>query len=173
MNRSTEPDSLRVSLEPHLAETLRPLIDIIPVPLSSELSQLLEIGSSSQSTTPTIPYALLQSISRWVRTEVGERALKSKDPPLDPLDYNMVPLLAGTRTSPNKKFPLLSHTSTPSESAPREISDRKAIIAVLNTLLSVVCTGAATWWAAQRTGWRDEWVRNHLGLVSIRGYARF
>ncbi|KAI0285862.1 hypothetical protein BGY98DRAFT_1092694 [Russula aff. rugulosa BPL654] len=85
------------------------------------------------------------------------RALRSKNPPLDPLTYNMVSLLAGTRTSPNKKFPQLSHSSDRSENAARDISDRRAIIAVLNALLSVICTGAAAWWAAQRTGWRDEW----------------
>jgi hypothetical protein len=52
----------------------------------------------------------------------------------------------------------LSHPSDRSENVARDISDRRAIIAVLNALLSVICTGAATWWAAQRTGWRDEWV---------------
>jgi len=51
---------------------------------------------------------------------------------------------------------------TRSEGVAREISDRRAIIAVLNAILSVICTGAAAWWAAQRTGWRDEWVREHL-----------
>jgi len=60
-------------------------------------------------------------------------------------------------SSPDKKFPQLSHSSDRSENAARDISDRKAIIAVLNALLSVICTGAATWWAAQRTGLRDEW----------------
>ena len=72
----------------------------------------------------------------------------------------MVALLAGTRTSPDKKFPQLPHSLTRAESAARDIGDRRAIIAVLNALLSVICTGAATWWAAQRTGWRDEWVRD-------------
>ena len=156
MSRPPQPDDLSVSLEPHLIEILRPLVNTIPAPLSAELSPLL--SETSSSTTSTISYALLQSISRWARTEEAARALRSKGPPLDPLAYNMVALLAGTRTSPDKKFPQLPHSSTRIESAARDIGDRKAIIAVLNALLSVICTGAATWWAAQRTGWRDEWV---------------
>ncbi|KAH9036382.1 hypothetical protein EDB85DRAFT_1862227 [Lactarius pseudohatsudake] len=153
--------NLRVSLEPHLVETLRPLIGSTPSRLSEDLSTLLpdESSSASQSTTPPpmIPYALLQSISKWARTEEGETALKSTNPPLDPLAYSMVALLAGARTSPDKKFPTLPRVPSRLEGAAREISDKRAIIAVLNAVLTVICTGAAAWWAAQRTGWRDEW----------------
>jgi hypothetical protein len=164
MSGPPPPENLSVSLEPHLIEILRPLLDTIPASLSASLSPLLSETTSSSSSTPTIPYALLLSISRWARTEEAARALRSKNPPLDPLTYNMVSLLAGTRTSPNKKFPQLSHSSDRSENAARDISDRRAIIAVLNALLSVICTGAAAWWAAQCTGWRDEWV----GLTLLR-----
>ncbi|KAH9004706.1 hypothetical protein EDB86DRAFT_3038165 [Lactarius hatsudake] len=152
--------NLRVSLKPHLVETLRPLIGSTPSHLSEELSTLLPDESSSASqamTPPMIPYALLQSISKWARTEEGETALKSTNPPLDPLAYSMVALLAGARTSPDKKFPTLPRVPSRSEGAAREISDKRAIIAVLNAVLTVICTGAAAWWAAQRTGWRDEW----------------
>jgi hypothetical protein len=172
MSRPPQPDNLSVSLEHHLIGILRPLLDTIPAPLSAELSPLLSETTSSSSSTPTIPYALLLSISRWTRTEEAARALRLKNPPLDPLAYNMVSLLAGTRTSPNKKFPQLSHSSDRSENARRNISDKKAIIAVLNALLSVICTGAATWWAAQRTGWRDEWVSLTL-LRFVRPYTRY
>lgn len=157
---SREPIPLSVSLEPHLVETLRPLVGSTSPHLSVELSKLLpdENSAASQLTgSPMIPYALLQSISKWARTEEGKTALESKDPPLDPLAYSMVALLAGARTSPDKKFPALPRVPTRSEGAAREISDRRAIVAVLNALLSVICTGAAVWWAAQRTGWRDEW----------------
>jgi TMEM199 family protein len=151
-------NDLDVSLESHLILTLRPLLDIIPAPLSEKLSQCLEAAN------PTISYTLLQSISRWVRTEEGKSALRSKVPPLDPLNYNMVSLLAGSRTSPDKKFP-----SSParSDGIAREISDRRSIIAVLNSLLSVICTGAATWWATQRTSWRDEWVCSHHWAMTM------
>ncbi|KAH9967285.1 hypothetical protein BC827DRAFT_1123603 [Russula dissimulans] len=153
--RPPHSDHLRISLEPHLVELLRPLVDAVPAPLSAELEPLLSEQASSP--TPTISYALLRSISRWARTEEAASTLKSKDPPLDLLSYDMVSLLAGTRTSPDKKFPQFPQPSTRSEIAARDISDRRAILAVLNALLSVICTGAAVWWAAQRTGWRDEW----------------
>jgi hypothetical protein len=177
MSRPPQPDDLSVSLEPHLIEILRPLVDTVPAPLSADLSPLLS-ETASCSSTPTISYALLQSVSRWARTEEAARALRSKNPPLDPLAYNMVALLAGTRTSPDKKFPQLPHSPTRVESAARDIGDRRAIIAVLNALLSVICTGAATWWAAQRTGWRDEWVRDPvtfgmvLSFLTLRSKSR-
>ena len=161
--RSPMTRELHVSLEPHLVQALRPLIGSTPSHLSAELSKLLPDESSD--TSPTISYALLQSISKWTRTEEGETTLKSKDPPLDPLAYSMVALLAGTRTSPDKKFPAFPRVPTRSEDAAREISDRRAIVAVLNAILSVICTGAAVWWAAQHTGWRDEWVRNTCSLA--------
>lgn len=155
-------EGLHVSLEPHLVELLRPLVDAIPASLSAELSPLL--SETAGPSTPMISYTLLHSISRWARSDEGERALKSKDPPLDPMAYNMVALLAGTCTSPGKKFPPMSRSPARSETAARNVSDRRAIIAVLNALLSVICTGAAVWWAAQRLGWRDEWV----GTIFVR-----
>ena len=170
---ASEPN---VSLEPHLVETLRPLIGSIPSHLSVELSNVLpdESSSTSQLTTspPVIPYALLRSVSKWARTEEGETSLKSKNPPLDPLSYSMIALLAGVRTSPEKKFPTLPRVPTRSEGVAREISDRRAIVAVLNAVLSVICTGAAAWWAAQRTGWRDEWVRDTCGLAGTADDVR-
>lgn len=165
MSVTPQPNILRVSLEPHLVEKLRPLVHAIPAPLSAELTPLL--SETTSSPTPTISYALLFSLSKWARTEEGMRELKSNDPPLDPLAYSMVALLAGTRTSPDKKFPQLSPSPSRAESVARNISDRRAVIAVLNALLSVICTGAASWWATQRTGWRDEWVRvERMRLVS-------
>ena len=162
MSAAPQPNILRVSLEPHLVEKLRPLVLAIPAPLSAELTPLLSEATSSSSSAPTrtISHALLSSLSKWTRTEEGTRELKSKDPPLDPRAYSMVALLAGTRTSPDKKFPQPPPSSrSGSSTVARDISDRRAVIAVLNALLSVICTGAAIWWAAQRTGWRDEWVR--------------
>ena len=170
MSAAPQPNILRVSLEPHLVEKLRPLVLAIPAPLSAELAPLLSEATSSSSSAPapapartptrTISHALLSSLSKWARTEEGTRELESRDPPLDPLAYSMVALLAGTRTSPDRKFPQPPPPSrSGSSTAARDISDRRAVIAVLNALLSVICTGAATWWAAQRTGWRDEWVR--------------
>ncbi|KAI0731288.1 hypothetical protein C8Q76DRAFT_599139, partial [Earliella scabrosa] len=149
---------LNVSLEDHLVDALRPLRALLPEALAAELSHVLD----NASTPPTIPYALLTAISHWSRSSPGQRALASHAPPLRVQDYSIVALLAGTRTSPERKFP---RTSTPnhlldlsSQSAQRrELGDRRAVTAVLNALLSVLGSGFATWWAADRLAWRNEW----------------
>ncbi|KAF8497870.1 hypothetical protein F5888DRAFT_1696141, partial [Russula emetica] len=58
------------------------------------------------------------------RTEEAAKALRPKNPSLDSLAYNMVSLLAGTHTSPDKKFPQLSRSSDRSESAILAIQGR-------------------------------------------------
>lgn len=73
----------------------------------------------------------------------------------------MVALLAGTRTSPEKSFPHMPVKPEASEEARRELNDRRAVTAVLNALLSVIGSGVATWWAADKLGWKQEWVRLH------------
>lgn len=69
----------------------------------------------------------------------------------------MVSLLAGTRTSPEKKFP--AYVAKDPESERRHAAnDKKAVSTVVNGVLSVAGTGFATWWASERTGLRLEWV---------------
>ena len=86
----------------------------------------------------------------------------------------MVALLAGTRTSPERVFPPVDPSLTlqndPLEIRRRELSDRRAVTALLNALLSIAGAGVATWWAADRLGWRNEWVRLlfHLPPVTPR-----
>ena len=75
----------------------------------------------------------------------------------------MISLLAGTCTSPEKRFPPYI-PSDPLEERRRAIDDRKAISTVMNAVLSVVGTGAATWWATDRTGLKLEWVSRMLLL---------
>ena len=78
----------------------------------------------------------------------------------------MLALLAGTRTSPGRRFPATDPGATPDPQAARrrELSDRRAVTALANALLSVGGAGVATWWAADRLHWRNEWVRplSHL-----------
>jgi hypothetical protein len=70
----------------------------------------------------------------------------------------MIALLAGTTTSPERKFPLVVPQSViAEEERKRQIADRKAITAVVNALLSIAGSGVATWFVAER--WRYEWVR--------------
>ena len=139
---------LTVSLEPHLLDSLTPLIPLVPTVLHEKLSEDL--------TRPEISYLLLLQVSQWSRTEDGATALKSVD--LDPLSYTMVSLLAGTRTSPSKSFPKYTPSESPDAIARREWSDRRAITAIVNSVLSVGCSGGAAWWAADKSGWQDEWV---------------
>lgn len=76
----------------------------------------------------------------------------------------MIALLAGTRTSPERKFPAgspvtrLDGRALSIEDVKRNLDDRRAVTAVLNALLSILGSGAATWWAAERLAWKDEWV---------------
>ncbi len=76
----------------------------------------------------------------------------------------MVALLAGTRTSPERKFPSMPVSTGEGDEAARkrELGDRRAVTAVFNVLLSILGSGLATWWAAGRLAWRDEWVRPHF-----------
>jgi len=71
----------------------------------------------------------------------------------------MVSLLAGTRTSPEKNFPKSGMTDTvdPEQEAERDRNDRRAISALLNALLSIIGSGVAVWWAADRLHWKAEW----------------
>ncbi|RPD64275.1 hypothetical protein L226DRAFT_377631 [Lentinus tigrinus ALCF2SS1-7] len=160
-----------VSLEDHLAHTLRPLLTLLPEPLAEQLIQVLDNAppTPSPGTPPphgymcpplacTISYDLLAAISKWSRSPAGQHALASHQPLLPAQDYSIVALLAGARTSPDRKFPHLPTSTAQDEAAHRrELGDRRAVTAVLNALLSIIGSGLATWWAAGRLAWRDEW----------------
>ncbi len=155
-----QPD-ITVSLEPHLLETLTPLPPILPPSLSSALSATL---SRLPSPTPEISYALLSEISQWSRTPSGQTLLKSNN--FDPNSYLLVSLLAGAKTSPASKFPNYKRPADQEEDATRKVKDRKEITAILNSLLSIGATGFAVWWAADKSGWRDEWVSLTFPLLN-------
>lgn len=158
-------DDLTVSLEPHLLESLRNVQSRLSPPLSEKIAAYTSPSSSSEkaSDVPTIPYKLLLNLSQWARSPAGLSALKEPPlpnvPALDSADYTMISLLAGTTTSPNRRFPAQVPTKDAAEDAKRQLNDRRAIVAVINALLSVAGTGGAVWWAAGSIGWRDEWVR--------------
>ena len=90
---------LNVSLERHLLHLLYPLPQIVP----EELEQKLRLYVN-ESPPSTIPYSVLQAISRWSRTTTGTTALNYSSPSLDPHAYSMISLLAGAVTSPEGKF---------------------------------------------------------------------
>ncbi|KAG0709193.1 hypothetical protein DFH29DRAFT_978773 [Suillus ampliporus] len=140
---------LNVSLEHHLLEALNPLSTILPDDLATELSAFISPSSSA-----VIPYNVLLKISQWSRSPAGLKTLQSSS--LDPQSYSMVSLLAGTRTSPEKKFPAYL-AKDPQAERRQAADDRKAVSTVINGVLSVAGAGFATWWAGERTGLRLEW----------------
>ncbi|EIN03803.1 hypothetical protein PUNSTDRAFT_77520 [Punctularia strigosozonata HHB-11173 SS5] len=158
---------LSVSLEPHLVHALQPLVPLLPGATATKLRALLkdvtnlshdEQGEPGSLRTKTIPYALLASISQWTRSSDGRAALAGHEPPLDPRAYEMIALLAGARTSPDKTFPkFVPKEREEMERMKRATNDRKVITALLNALLSILGCGFATWYAARTLRWREEW----------------
>jgi hypothetical protein len=149
---------LNVSLEDHTMKSLKPLTSLLPEELRSQLSTLLDRPVQA-ATAPAIPHALLRSISGWARSDQGRGALGSHEPKLNPRDYDMIALLAGTKTSPEKHFPATSGNWNNAEmERRRDISDRKTLTNVINALLSVGGCGVAVWYASGVAGWRNEWV---------------
>ncbi|KAL1696556.1 hypothetical protein GGG16DRAFT_120812 [Schizophyllum commune] len=141
----TVPD-LTVSLEPHLLDTLRSLRTSVPPGLAADLKPYLATPPPS-----TIPYAILLCISQWAR------AADLQSLGLNPSDYTMISLLAGTRTAPDAKLGKYVPPQSAEDAAAQGVRDRKAITALLNALLSVGGAAFAAWWAADKTGWRNEW----------------
>ncbi|KAI5832259.1 hypothetical protein K523DRAFT_325865 [Schizophyllum commune Tattone D] len=141
----TAPD-LTVSLELHLLDTLRPLRTRVPPPLAADLEPYLATPPPS-----TVPYALLLRISQWAR------AADLQSLGLNPSDYTMISLLAGTRTAPDAKLGKYVPPQSAEDAAAQGVRDRKAITALLNALLSIGGAAFAAWWAADKTGWRNEW----------------
>ncbi|KAJ8469817.1 hypothetical protein ONZ45_g16762 [Pleurotus djamor] len=69
----------------------------------------------------------------------------------------MISLLAGTTTSPDKKFPAYTPPEDPLLGALRQKRERKAITTVINGVVSVLGTGIGVWWISDKTGFKDEW----------------
>jgi hypothetical protein len=153
---TTASKGLSVSLEPHLVDALKQVQGLLPEELKAELTDYV-----AEPAKPIIPYELLQNVSQWSRTPGGKDKLDFKS--LNPQDYSMVSLLAGTTTSPEKTFGDYTPPATPEKQASDRARDRKAITALVNSLFSIFGAGFAAWWGADRTGWRDEYVRRvHL-----------
>ena len=156
-----------ISFTHDLANRLEPLKRILPPHLAAPIPSLPPLSSPSKTatpsdfvttTTPLVPYSLLYSISKWTRTEEGAAALSASS--LNPRSYEMVSLLAGSITSPERIFPPhKAEENDPLADARREINDRKAVVTLINALLSIGGSGVATWYATGVAGWRNEWVR--------------
>ncbi|KAJ4498922.1 hypothetical protein C8R41DRAFT_755987 [Lentinula lateritia] len=143
--------SVNVSLETHLVSALEPLLFITDASLSIRLAQHLSDPRG------IIPYDILLSVSRWSRSATGSSALRACSPPLDPNSYTMIALLAGTTTSPERKFGPYQPPQEPERLVAQEKRERKAITTIINGVLSIIGSGAAAWIGSERTNWRQEW----------------
>ncbi|KAG6813818.1 hypothetical protein H0H92_006762 [Tricholoma furcatifolium] len=144
-------DDLNISLESHLIDSLRDLETIVSQDIADTLSPYL-----ASTPPPTIPYAVLRTVSQWAQS-TGLENLRSHTPPLDPHAYSMIALLAGTTTSPERNFGTYAPPPDAEELATARTAERKSITALLNGLLSVFGAGFAVWWAADKLRWKDEW----------------
>jgi len=140
--------NLRVSLEPHLVESLTPLQAILPKELAEQVAQSLLAS--------TIPYDTVIEISKWSRSEPGQKALDAHS--LNHGDYNTISLLAGAKTAPDGKFGDYTPPPDPATVEKGKARERKAITTLVNGVFSVLGVGFAAWWASERTGWIHEWV---------------
>ncbi|KAL0953517.1 hypothetical protein HGRIS_004741 [Hohenbuehelia grisea] len=144
------PGDINVSLEQHLIDTLDPLQPLLPPELTSQLQSYI-----AEPRSRTIPYDILLQISKWTRQPNNRDALDAAK--LDLHAYNMVSLLAGATTSPERNFPPAPPSIDPAEEAANRKYERKALTALVNALLSIGGSAAAAWWASDKTGWSDEW----------------
>ncbi|KAG5721343.1 hypothetical protein E4T56_gene13000 [Termitomyces sp. T112] len=151
MSNVKPTDNLNISLEPHLVDALRDLRPVVPHDLADTLSQY-----TASTPPPTIPYSVLRSVSQWAST-TGRETLRLRSPPLDPHAYSMVTLLAGTTTSPERNFGTYVPPQDPEEIEAAKSAERKSITSLLNGLLSVLGSGFAVWWAADKLRWKNEW----------------
>jgi len=158
MNTSTH--DINVSLEPHLVQSLARIFPFLRIELVNEVEKYI-----ADPPPPIIPYKTLYAVSQWARTEQGMKSLNSNA--MDPHSYTMISLLAGTTTSPERKFGDYIPPKEPEEIEANRIRERKAITALLNALLSIGGVGFAGWWAADRTGWKNEWVCTPLLTLTV------
>lgn len=154
---SDDTSNLNVSLEPHLIDTLEPLLTVLPNPLADELN-----GYISDTPKGIIPYSTLLAISQWSRTPEGKEKLHTHTPPLNPSSFMMVSLLAGVKTSPERNFGTYKPPPQPEQLAEQQKRERKEITAILNALLSIFGVGFSAWWAADKLHWKEQWVRCSL-----------
>ena len=78
---------------------------------------------------------------------------------MKPHDYSMISLLVGTTSSPEGKFGAYVPPKGPEQIEAERLNERKSITTLINALLSIGGVAFAAWWAADKTGWKNEWVQ--------------
>ncbi|KAF8920776.1 hypothetical protein CPB85DRAFT_1428824 [Mucidula mucida] len=140
---SVTAPNVNISFEPHLADILVPLRSVLP----GELAGQLDAHHPLRVPSVDIPMG-----------SIPDRLVGMKGSPLlDPKDYSMIALLAGTVTSPERKFGSYQPPPDPEVIAAQNNEERKQITTLVNALLSVGGSAFAALWASQHTGWKYEW----------------
>jgi len=152
---------ITVSVPPHLKETLihlKKCEEDIPAPLHKTLHDFLNSiwGTENDSaSTPEIEYDMLYQISRWAQSEGGKSSLHSHG--LDASDFLLVSLLSGVTSLPSTNPPPYNpDDGDPKKASRRAAQDRRAIVALLNALFSILGVGVGSFWIAGSAGWKLE-----------------
>ena len=150
---------VNVSLEDHLLENLRGILPLLPEAIRPSLEKYV------REPRPHIPYSILANVSKWSRTDEGRATLEAKD--LNEASYTTVALLAGTLTSPERKFGDYVPPKDADEIAVEQARERKLITALANSVLSIAGVGVGVFWASEKIGWKNEWVCPHLCYLGL------
>ncbi|KAG8997777.1 hypothetical protein FRB94_007460 [Tulasnella sp. JGI-2019a] len=152
-----------VSVPSHLHDSLATLLAPNLLPESLLLLLQTHVKPSTDASATEIPYDTLRQISQWAQTEPGRVSLKNNT--LNPSDYTMIAMLAGTLSSPSAKLAPYKRPLSPEEEAMVKSKERKAISALLNGFLSTIAVGVAMWWLGGSISMRTD----HKVLLSVLG----
>lgn len=142
-------EEINISLEEHLREYLKAIQFILPEELKQTLS-----GYISEPSSAHIPHSVLLKISQWARRDQGREKLEKAN--LDANEYSMISLLAGTLTSPERKFGAYIPPMEPEDVEAERRREKKAITALANGVLSVGGVAVGTYLASDKMGWTNE-----------------
>ncbi|KAF8318731.1 hypothetical protein DL93DRAFT_2132971 [Clavulina sp. PMI_390] len=145
------PSVTPVSLLEHLHEILLPLTTLPATPAELRDDLQTYVKPQLSDSAPEIPYDLLLRTSRWSNTAGAKLALK--DASLDPGDFMMISLLAGSVTSPKAVLGAYTPPPTALEVRRAAVKDRRAVIALINAIFSIVGVAVAAWKASSTAGW--------------------
>jgi len=153
--------TITVSVPPYLKESLVELErcgEDIPISLRETVEDFLNSirdGQRDGASTPEIGYETLHQISRWAQSEAGKSSLRSHG--LDASDYLLISLLSGVTSSPSTNPPPYDPDEfNPNKTSRRAAQDRRAIVALLNALFSILGVGIGSFWIAGSAGWKLE-----------------
>ncbi|KAF8327146.1 uncharacterized protein EI90DRAFT_1819185 [Cantharellus anzutake] len=161
MDSSEPATGITVSVPTHLQETLINLDkckENIPSSLHETIRDFLNPAEDREregGSTREIRHHTLHQISRWAQSEEGRSSLRSHG--LDPADYLLISLLSGVTSLPfTNPPPYDPDAGDPNKASRRAAQDRRAVVALLNALFSILGVGIGSFWIAGSGGWKLE-----------------